>query len=36
MGKLKKVVNLSETKYCGVSAVYRKVMDFKTEIKIIQ
>ena len=35
MAKLEKAVKLSEEKYCGVSAVYREVMDFKTEIRII-
>lgn len=36
MAKLEKAVNLSETKYCGVSAVYRKAIDFKTEIRIVE
>ena len=36
MDKLEKAVDLSVTKYCGVSAVYKKVMDFKTEIKITE
>ncbi|HKJ42994.1 MAG TPA: OsmC family protein [Sunxiuqinia sp.] len=35
MAKLEKAVNLSVEKYCGVSAVYKKVMDVKTEIQII-
>ena len=34
--KLEKAVNLSADKYCGVSAVYKKVMDFETEIKVIE
>ena len=36
MEKLEKAVKLSEEKYCGVSAVYREVMDIKTEIRIIE
>ncbi len=36
MDKLEKAVKLSEEKYCGVSAVYKDVMDVKTEIKIIE
>ena len=35
MDKLEKAVNLSETKYCGVTAVYKKAMQIKTEIKIV-
>lgn len=35
LGKIEKAVKLSETKYCGVSAVYRKVMDVETEIQIL-
>ena len=31
MDKLEKAVKLSEEKYCGVSAVYRKAMEMKTE-----
>jgi putative redox protein len=34
MDKLEKAVNLSEERYCGVSAVYRKVMPVTSEIKI--
>lgn len=34
--KIEKAVKLSEEKYCGVTAVYRKVMDFKTEIVVIE
>lgn len=33
--KLKKAVELSEERYCGVSAVYKKVMELTSEIKII-
>lgn len=36
MAKLEKAVKLSEEKYCGVSAVYKQVMDFKTEIRILE
>lgn len=36
MDKLEKAVKLSKEKYCGVSAVYKDVMDVKTEIKIIE
>ena len=32
--KLEKAVNLSQEKYCGVSAVYRKAMELATEILI--
>lgn len=35
LDKLQKAVKLSETKYCGVSAVYRKAMDVETEIQIL-
>ncbi len=35
MEKIKKAVNLSETRYCGVSASYREAMDLKSEIKIV-
>ncbi len=34
--KLEKAVNLSETTYCGVTAVYRKAMKMESEIRIIQ
>jgi putative redox protein len=34
--KLKKAVELSEEKYCGVSAVYRKAMELTSEIKVIE
>ncbi|MFW5754817.1 MAG: OsmC family protein, partial [Marinilabiliaceae bacterium] len=32
--KIEKAVNLSEEKYCGVSAVYKQAMDISTEIRI--
>jgi putative redox protein len=32
--KLKKAVELSQERYCGVSAVYRKAMELTYEIKI--
>ena len=34
MDKLKKAVELSEERYCGVSAVYKKVIELSSEIKI--
>lgn len=36
MDKLEKAVQLSETKYCGVSAVYRQAMKMETEIRIVE
>lgn len=36
LDKLKKAVELSEDRYCGVSAVYKKVMELTSEIKIIE
>lgn len=33
--KLKKAIDLSQDKYCGVSAVYRKAMQLTYEIQII-
>ena len=36
MDKLQKAINLSEERYCGVSAVYKKVMEMTSEIKIIE
>jgi putative redox protein len=33
--KLKKAVSLSEERYCGVSALYRKAIELTSEIKII-
>lgn len=32
MDKIKKAVNLSEERYCGVSASYRKAMELSSEI----
>lgn len=34
--KLKKAVSLSEERYCGVSALYKKVIEVTSEIKIIE
>ena len=34
--KLKKAVDLSQDKYCGVSATYRKAMQLSYEIKIVE
>ncbi len=34
LDKLKKAVNLSEEKYCGVSAVYRKAVEMTSEIRV--
>jgi len=34
--KLEKAVKLSEEKYCGVTAVYRKAMEMEVEIKIVE
>lgn len=36
MAKLEKAVNLSETKYCGVSAIYRQAMEMESEIRIVE
>ena len=36
MDKLKKAVELSEERYCGVSAVYKKTMELTSEIKVIE
>ena len=33
--KLEKAVKLSETKYCGVSAVYRNSMEIDSEIRVL-
>lgn len=33
--KVKKAIDMSQEKYCGVSAAYRKAMDVTYEIKII-
>ncbi|MCG8697226.1 MAG: OsmC family protein [Bacteroidales bacterium] len=35
MEKLEKAVNLSQERYCGVSAMYREAMDIKYEIRIV-
>jgi len=34
--KLEKAVSLSEERYCGVSALYKKVIEVTSEIKIIK
>ncbi|MBI9064588.1 MAG: OsmC family protein [Marinilabiliaceae bacterium] len=36
MGKLEKAVSLSEEKYCGVSALYKKVIPVTTEIRVVE
>lgn len=36
MDKLHKAVELSEERYCGVTAVYKKVMELTSEIKVIE
>lgn len=36
MDKLEKAINLSEERYCGVSAMYRKAIGITTEIRIIE
>ena len=36
LDKLKKAVELSQERYCGVTAVYKKAMDLTSEIKIIE
>jgi putative redox protein len=36
LDKLQKAVQLSEEKYCGVSAAYRMAMDLTYEIRIIE
>ena len=36
MEKLEKAVKLSEEKYCGVTAVYKKAMEMKTEIRVVE
>lgn len=35
LDKIEKAVQMSEEKYCGVSAVYKEVMDMSYEIKLI-
>ena len=34
MEKLQKAINLSEERYCGVSATYRQAMEITSEIKV--
>ena len=34
LDKIKKAVSLSEEKYCGVSAVYKEVLEITSEIRI--
>lgn len=36
MDKLKKAIELSEERYCGVTAVYKKVIELTSEIKVIE
>ena len=36
MDKLKKAVDLSQDRYCGVSTVYKKAMPLTYEIKIVE
>jgi len=36
MEKLEKAVNLSEERYCGVSAMYKKVIPVTTEIRVVE
>lgn len=36
MDKLKKAVELSEERYCGVTAVYKKALVMTSEIKVIE
>jgi putative redox protein len=36
MDKLQKAVSLSEERYCGVSAVYKKVIEMTSEIRVIE
>lgn len=35
LDKLEKAVNLSEERYCGVNAVYKKAMTVTTEIRVV-
>ena len=35
MDKLEKAINLSEERYCGVSAMYKKAITITTEIRIL-
>lgn len=34
--KLERAVKLSEEKYCGVTAVYRKAMEMEVEIRVVE
>ncbi|MGC9352481.1 MAG: OsmC family protein [Mariniphaga sp.] len=34
--KLEKAIKLSEEKYCGVTAVYKKAMEMESEIRIVE
>jgi putative redox protein len=36
MEKLQKAVDLSQEKYCGVSATYRKALELTSEIKVFE
>lgn len=36
LDKLEKAVNLSEERYCGVNATYKKAMEITTEIRIVE
>ena len=36
LDKLKKAVSLSEERYCGVSAMYKKAIEVTSEIKIVE
>jgi putative redox protein len=36
LDKIQKAVSLSEERYCGVSALYKKAIELTTEIKIIE
>ena len=36
MEKLQKAINLSEDRYCGVSALYKKAIPISSEIKILE
>ena len=35
IAKLEKAVKLSEEKYCGVSAVYKEVVEMSTEVRVV-
>jgi len=34
--KLQKAISLSEERYCGVSAVYKKIIEMTSDIKVIE